>query len=147
MSIGRHGAEPARARWSRPCATPNAVERVRRIRQPILFGDRERAGPSCAISARKSTSRSRGKPSSARLFHRTSAARRPERRCQRSQRRPVGGQLVDDVQFRGEARALGSGTLWCFLQDRELFDDLHETHRILKSQTMRLFEGPLTTER
>jgi ABC-type transporter Mla subunit MlaD len=44
--------------------------------------------------------------------------------------------LVDHVQR-------GRGAIGAFLQDRELFDDLHETHRILKSQPWTLILKPV----
>ena len=49
----------------------------------------------------------------------------------------LGAQIADDVEFLDKRVRSGQGTLGAFLQDRELFDDLHETHRIIKSQPLR----------
>ena len=49
----------------------------------------------------------------------------------------LGTRLAADVHTLAAMVAAGQGTIGGLLQDRELFDDLHETHRILKSQPLR----------
>jgi ABC-type transporter Mla subunit MlaD len=68
----------------------------------------------------------------------------PERRAQLRQalagfRRAVtvGERLMKDANALARYVAEGRGTVGAFFADRELFDDLHETHRILKSQPLR----------
>jgi ABC-type transporter Mla subunit MlaD len=57
--------------------------------------------------------------------------------------------MVTDVRWLITRVERGRGSLGAFLQDKELFDDLHETHRIIKSQPLRFFlksvkdKGPL----
>ncbi len=49
----------------------------------------------------------------------------------------LGERTIADVRAIQARIARGDGAVGAFLQDRELFDDLHETHRILKSQPLR----------
>jgi phospholipid/cholesterol/gamma-HCH transport system substrate-binding protein len=49
----------------------------------------------------------------------------------------IGGRVAADVRELQRRVESGRGALGAFLLDRELFDDLHETHRILKSQPLR----------
>jgi hypothetical protein len=49
----------------------------------------------------------------------------------------IGERLVADANALSRYVADGRGSIGAFLADRELFDDLHETHRILKSQPLR----------
>lgn len=50
--------------------------------------------------------------------------------------------LVDGAEQLWQGVEQGRGTLGGFQLDRELFDDLHETHRILKHQAWRLIFKP-----
>jgi ABC-type transporter Mla subunit MlaD len=50
----------------------------------------------------------------------------------------VGERIVKDANALARYVADGRGSVGAFLADKELFDDLHETHRILKSQPLRL---------
>jgi ABC-type transporter Mla subunit MlaD len=58
--------------------------------------------------------------------------------------------LVEQIIRDGEAlqaRVLrGEGTIGAFLNDRELFDDLHETHRLIKQQPLKLLLKQLPPE-
>ena len=49
----------------------------------------------------------------------------------------LGQQLVADVLILERKLTSGQGSIGAFLQDKELFDDLHDTHRIIKSQPLR----------
>src|SRR5581483_10492697 len=49
----------------------------------------------------------------------------------------IGERVAADVRAMQKRVESGRGALGAFLLDRELFDDLHETHRILKSQPLR----------
>jgi hypothetical protein len=49
----------------------------------------------------------------------------------------LGLRIVDDVLALQSKLESGRGSVGAFLQDREIFDDLHETHRIIKSQPLR----------
>jgi ABC-type transporter Mla subunit MlaD len=85
-------------------------------------------------------------------FDQLAAIFSPERRAQLEEalagfRRAVavGEKLLADVRALARYVADGRGAVGAFLADRELFDDLHETHRILKSQPWTLILKP--TER
>ena len=54
--------------------------------------------------------------------------------------------LTADIQRLVAYVERGDGALGAFLQDRELFDDLHETHRIIKSQPLRFLLPPLPAQ-
>jgi ABC-type transporter Mla subunit MlaD len=49
----------------------------------------------------------------------------------------LGERIVADVRVLVEKVKAGQGTIGAFLADREIFDDFHETHRIIKSQPLR----------
>jgi ABC-type transporter Mla subunit MlaD len=49
----------------------------------------------------------------------------------------IGERLMKEADALARYVAEGRGSVGAFLADRELFDDLHETHRILKSQPLR----------
>lgn len=48
-----------------------------------------------------------------------------------------GERIAADARFLEHKLELGEGTVGGFLADKEIFDDLHETHRIIKSQPLR----------
>lgn len=49
----------------------------------------------------------------------------------------IGEKVVADIQSIERKVRSGQGSLGALLADRELFDDLHETHRIIKGQPLR----------
>src|SRR5262249_2178404 len=49
----------------------------------------------------------------------------------------LGERAIADARAIQSRIESGQGAIGAFLQDRELFDDLHDTHRILKSQPLR----------
>ena len=65
----------------------------------------------------------------------------PERRAQLRaalaslrQAAASGERITADVKMLSDYVQVGRGSVGAFFADKELFDDLHETHRILKSQ-------------
>ena len=55
--------------------------------------------------------------------------------------------VVAEARALAAAVARGQGTLGGLLNDRELFDDLHETHRIIKSQPWTFILKPITKDK
>jgi ABC-type transporter Mla subunit MlaD len=55
----------------------------------------------------------------------------------------LGEAAARDLERLAADVARGRGAIGAFLEDRELFDDLHETHRILKSQPWTLILKPI----
>lgn len=49
----------------------------------------------------------------------------------------LGEKIAADVRSIEKKIRAGQGTIGAFLADREIFDDFHETHRIIKSQPLR----------
>jgi ABC-type transporter Mla subunit MlaD len=49
----------------------------------------------------------------------------------------LGERIVADVRALEQKLRAGQGTIGALMADHELFDDLHETHRIIKSQPLR----------
>jgi len=120
----------------------NAVDRVRQI-VTDLSAIAERAGPELRDLGRKLDLALTRASELRTLF--TDERRAQARAALTSFRRAatLGAQIADDVQFLDKRVRSGQGTVGAFLQDRELFDDLHETHRILKNQPLRFLLKPL----
>ena len=111
----------------------NAVPRVRAIADD-LGAIADQAGPELRrLSTRLDASLAR--------LDELAAVFSPERRAQLSaaltslRRAADAGQRVTaDAKFLADYVKAGRGSVGAFFADQELFDDLHETHRILKSQ-------------
>jgi ABC-type transporter Mla subunit MlaD len=54
----------------------------------------------------------------------------------------VAERLAADLRWLGRRVAAGEGTIGALLADRELFDDLHEAHRIIKAQPLKVLLKP-----
>jgi hypothetical protein len=54
----------------------------------------------------------------------------------------IGEALLKDVRTLQAKVERGQGSVGAFLKDREIFDDLHDTHGILKSQPWQLIVKP-----
>jgi ABC-type transporter Mla subunit MlaD len=118
------------------------VERVRRIGGD-LSAIADRAGPELrALSRRLDLAMARLDELSS-LF---SGERRAQlERALRSVRRATasGEAFLADVKQVVSLVESGRGAIGAFLADRELFDDLHETHRIIKSQPWTFILKPI----
>jgi len=55
----------------------------------------------------------------------------------------LGEKIVDDVKWLIRRIESGQGSVGAFLADKEIFDDFHETHRIIKSQALRFLLKPV----
>jgi ABC-type transporter Mla subunit MlaD len=55
----------------------------------------------------------------------------------------LGEKIVEDVKWIIRRIESGEGSVGAFLADKEIFDDFHETHRIIKAQGLRFLLKPV----
>jgi ABC-type transporter Mla subunit MlaD len=118
------------------------VERVKKIARD-LGTIADTAGPELSrLGARLETAMAR--------FEQMAELFSPERRAQLERAMAtfrktvaIGENLMKDVRALTRLVESGRGAVGAFLADKELFDDLHETHRILKSQPWTLILKPV----